>query len=65
MNGQPVLDVRGLSTDYTVRRAGRTIRVHAVDDVSFTGLPARNADRYFSMARTFSPPKLRHCETCD
>ena len=36
MNEQPVLDVRGLSTDYTVKRAGRTIRVHAVDDVSFT-----------------------------
>jgi len=36
MNGQPLLDVRGLSTGYTVKRAGRTIQVHAVDDVSFT-----------------------------
>jgi peptide/nickel transport system ATP-binding protein/oligopeptide transport system ATP-binding protein len=32
---QPILDVRGLSTDYTVRRAGETFKVQAVKDVSF------------------------------
>ena len=36
MSEQPILDVRGLSTDYTVRREGKTIQVHAVKDVSFT-----------------------------
>ena len=32
----PILDVRGLATDYTLKRAGKTVRVHAVKDVSFT-----------------------------
>jgi oligopeptide/dipeptide ABC transporter ATP-binding protein len=32
----PLLDVRGLSTDYTVKRQGKTVRVQAVKDVSFT-----------------------------
>jgi oligopeptide/dipeptide ABC transporter ATP-binding protein len=36
MSAQPILDVQGLSTDYTVRRQGKTIHVHAVKDVSFT-----------------------------
>ena len=36
MSEQPILDVRGLSTDYTVRREGKTIQVRAVKDVSFT-----------------------------
>ena len=36
MSEQPILDVRGLSTSYTVKRGGRTIQVHAVKDVSFT-----------------------------
>ena len=36
MSEQPILDVQGLSTDYTVRRQGRTIQVRAVKDVSFT-----------------------------
>jgi ABC-type oligopeptide transport system ATPase subunit len=36
MSEQPILDVQGLSTDYTVRRQGKTIQVHAVKDVSFT-----------------------------
>jgi oligopeptide/dipeptide ABC transporter ATP-binding protein len=31
-----ILDVRGLSTDYTVRRGGKTFQIHAVKDVSFT-----------------------------
>jgi oligopeptide/dipeptide ABC transporter ATP-binding protein len=33
---QPILDVRGLSTDYTVKRGGKTFQIHAVNDVSFT-----------------------------
>jgi oligopeptide/dipeptide ABC transporter ATP-binding protein len=33
---KPILDVRELSTDYTVRRAGKWFKVHAVKDVSFT-----------------------------
>lgn len=33
---QPLLDVRGLSTDYTAKRGGQTVRVQAVKDVSFT-----------------------------
>src|SRR4030088_839666 len=36
VNEQPILDVRGLSTDYTVKRQGKTFQVHAVKDVSFT-----------------------------
>jgi oligopeptide/dipeptide ABC transporter ATP-binding protein len=32
----PLLDVRGLSTDYTLRRGGKTVRIQAVKDVSFT-----------------------------
>jgi oligopeptide/dipeptide ABC transporter ATP-binding protein len=36
MTEQPILDVRGLSTTYTVKRAGRTFHVHAAKDVSFT-----------------------------
>lgn len=32
----PLLDVRGLSTDYTVKRQGKFVRVQAVKDVSFT-----------------------------
>jgi peptide/nickel transport system ATP-binding protein/oligopeptide transport system ATP-binding protein len=36
MSEQSILDVRGLSTDYAVKRGGRTIQVHAVEDVSFT-----------------------------
>lgn len=36
MSDQPILDVRGLSTTYTVRRGGRTFHVHAAKDVSFT-----------------------------
>lgn len=39
MTGQPILDVRGLSTTYTVRRGGRTFHVHAAKDVSFTLAP--------------------------
>jgi len=35
VSDQPILDVRGLSTDYAVRRAGKTFKVHAVNDVSF------------------------------
>ena len=36
MTETPLLDVRGLSTDYTARRGGRTVRIQAVKDVSFT-----------------------------
>ncbi len=36
MTDTPLLDVRGLSTDYTVKRKGKTVRVQAVKDVSFT-----------------------------
>ena len=36
MSERPILDVRGLSTDYAVKRGGRTIQIHAVEDVSFT-----------------------------
>jgi len=36
MSDRPILEVRGLSTDYAVRRGGRTIKIHAVEDVSFT-----------------------------
>ena len=32
----PLLDVRGLSTDYTLKRRGKTVRIQAVKDVSFT-----------------------------
>ena len=36
MTETPLLDVRGLSTDYTARRGGKTVRIQAVKDVSFT-----------------------------
>jgi peptide/nickel transport system ATP-binding protein/oligopeptide transport system ATP-binding protein len=36
MSEQPILDVRDLSTDYTVKRGGKTLQIHAVKDVSFT-----------------------------
>src|SRR5205809_7460446 len=36
MTDPPLLDVRGLSTDYTLRRGGKTVRIQAVKDVSFT-----------------------------
>ena len=36
MTDQPILDVRGLSTRYTVKRGGKTIHVQAAKDVSFT-----------------------------
>ena len=32
----PILDVRGLSTDYTLKRGGKTVRIQAVKEVSFT-----------------------------
>jgi uncharacterized protein (DUF885 family) len=36
MTEPPLLDVRGLSTDYTMRRGGKRVRIQAVKDVSFT-----------------------------
>jgi len=36
MTEPPLLDVRGLSTDYTAKRGGKTVRIQAVKDVSFT-----------------------------
>ncbi len=36
MTEGPILEVRGLATDYTLKRAGKTVRIHAVKDVSFT-----------------------------
>jgi len=36
MTEPPLLEVRGLSTDYTAKRAGKTVRIQAVKDVSFT-----------------------------
>jgi len=36
VTGGPLLDVQGLRTTFTVRRAGRTLRVPAVDGVSLT-----------------------------
>jgi len=36
MTDAPLLDVRGLATDYTLKRGGKTVRIHAVKDVSFT-----------------------------
>jgi oligopeptide/dipeptide ABC transporter ATP-binding protein len=36
MNAGALLEVRDLHTDFTVKRGGRRIRVHAVSDVSFT-----------------------------
>jgi oligopeptide/dipeptide ABC transporter ATP-binding protein len=35
MTQSPLLEVRGLSTDYTLKRGGRAVRIHAVKDVSF------------------------------
>jgi oligopeptide/dipeptide ABC transporter ATP-binding protein len=35
MSEQPILDVRGLSTDYIVKRGGKSFQIHAVNDVSF------------------------------
>ena len=36
MSERQILEVRGLSTDYAVKRGGRTIQIHAVEDGTFT-----------------------------